>query len=308
MPRKSSRKTLLEISSQPELWIFSNLLVEDWIIDDDLKKPVFEKKVGIPISLPSGTAILKIESDGPKGQVISVAVVHGSEIQLFQLMEPSGFPEFQTTVLDYVKEIYPHNFDFYSYLRSFYSAKMREFGITDILGLDTDVKDLAEYGVKSRILQRFSDPIQGYEVPQYWRVNKNLLVLKPRKSIESSTIINLRKTICDRLAKHAVIEGLRCAIIALKHYASLLDKLTSETRINPPEEHRTLADGLYELGEFQNSAIFYSKCLSQSTFADENERDQILSALKDSIERLAPQDFLEYALFAAKVAKDHTDE
>ena len=308
MPRKSSRKTLLEISSQPELWIFSNLLVEDWIIDDDLKKPVFEKKVGIPISLPSGTAILKIESDGPKGQVISLAVVHGSEIQLFQLMEPSGFPEFQTTVLDYVKEIYPHNFDFYSYLRSFYSAKMREFGITDILGLDTDVKDLAEYGVKSRILQRFSDPIQGYEVPQYWRVNKNLLVLKPRKSIESSTIINLRKTICDRLAKHAVIEGLRCAIIALKHYASLLDKLTSETRINPPEEHRTLADGLYELGEFQNSAIFYSKCLSQSTFADENERDQILSALKDSIERLAPQDFLEYALFAAKVAKDHTDE
>lgn len=308
MPRKPSRKTLLEISSQPELWIFSNLLVEDWIIDEDLKKPVFKKQVSIPISLPSGTAILKIESDGPKGQVISVAVVHGSEIQLFQLMEPSGFPEFRTTVLDYIKKIYPQNFDFYSYLRSFYSAKMREFGITDILGLDTDVKDLAEYGVKSRILQRFSDPIQGYEVPQYWRVNKNLLVLKPRKSTEGSTIIGLRKTICDRLAKHAVIEGLRCAIIALKHYASLLDKLTSETRINPPEEHRTLADGLHELGEFQNSAIFYSKCLSQSTFADENERDQILSALKDSIERLAPQDFLEYALFAAKVARDHTDE
>ncbi|MHA2204053.1 MAG: hypothetical protein ACW991_10230, partial [Candidatus Hodarchaeales archaeon] len=251
MPRKRSRKTLLEISSQPELWIFSNLLVEDWVTSNDLKNPVFEKKVSIPISLPSGTAILKIESDGPKGQVISVAVVHGSEIQLFQLMEPSDF-------------------DFYSYLRSFYSAKMREFGITDVLGLDTNVKDLAEYGVKSRILQRFSDPIQGYEVPQYWLVNKKLVFLKPRKMTDSNTIIKLRTTICDRLAKHAVIEGLRCAIIALKHYASLLDKLTSETRINPPEEHRTLADGLYELGEFQNSAIFYSKCLSQSTFANEN--------------------------------------
>ncbi|MFX0123834.1 MAG: hypothetical protein ACFFAE_09370 [Candidatus Hodarchaeota archaeon] len=308
MPRKRSRKTLLEISSQPELWIFSNLLVEDWITSDDLKNPVFEKKVSIPISLPSGTAILKIESDGPKGQVISVAVVHGSEIQLFQLMEPSGFSKFQAIVLDYVKEIYPHNFDFYSYLRPFYSTKMREFGIIDILGLDTNVKDLAEYGVKSRILQRFSDPIQGYEVPQYWRVNKKLVTLKPRKITTRNTIVTLRKTICDRLAKHAVIEGLRCAIIALKHYASLLDKLTSEKRINPPEEHRTLADGLYELGEFQNSAIFYSKCLSQSTFVDENERDKILTALKDSIERLEPQDFLEYALFAAKVARDHGDE
>ncbi|UCG02633.1 MAG: hypothetical protein JSW11_01310 [Candidatus Heimdallarchaeota archaeon] len=308
MPRKRSRKTLLEISSQPELWIFSNLLIEDWVTKDDLKNPVFKKKVSIPISLPSGTAILKIESDGPKGQVISVAIVHSSDIQLFQLMEPLGFPKFQTRVLDYIKEIYPHNFDFYSYLRPFYSAKMREFGITDILGLDTDVKDLAEYGVKSRILQRFSDPIQGYEVPQYWRVNKKLVVFKPDKITERDLIITLRKTICDRLAKHAVIEGLRCAIIALKHYASLLDKLTSETRINPPEEHRTLADGLYELGEFQNSAIFYSKCLSQSTFADENERDQILTALKDSIERLEPQDFLEYALFAAKVAREHGDE
>lgn len=308
MPRKRSRKTLLEISSQPELWIFSNLLVEDWVTSDDLTNPVFEKTVSIPISLPSGTAILKIESDGSKGQVISVAVVHGSEIQLFQLVEPSGFSKFQTIVLNYVKEIYPHNFDFYSYLRPFYSAKMREFGITDILGLDTNIKDLAEYGVKSRILQRFSDPIQGYEVPQYWRVNKKLVVLKPRKILENNTIIKLRTTICDKLAKHAVIEGLRCAIIALKHYASLLDKLTSESRINPPEEHRTLADGLYELGEYQNSAIFYSKCLSQSTFTNENERDQILTALKDSIERLEPQDFLEYALFAAKVARDHSDE
>ncbi|MFX1504943.1 MAG: hypothetical protein ACFFDC_02405 [Promethearchaeota archaeon] len=308
MPKKRSRKTLLEISSQPELWIFSNLLVEDWITDDELRRPVFEKKVSIPISLPSGTAILKLESDGPKGQVISVAVVHGSEIQLFQLMEPSRFSEFQTEVIDYVKEIYPHNFDFYSYLRSFYSTKMRELGISDILGLDTNVKDLAEYGVKSRILQRFSDPIQGYEVPQYWRVNKKLVNLKPRKKTERNMIKNLRKIICDRLAKHAIIEGLRCAIIALKHYASLLDKLTSEVRINPPEEHRTLADGLFELGEFQNSAIFYSKCLSQSSFANEDERDQILTALKDSIEQLAPQDFLEYALFAAKVARDHSED
>ncbi|MHA2358612.1 MAG: hypothetical protein ACXABK_07590, partial [Candidatus Heimdallarchaeaceae archaeon] len=138
MPQKRSRKTLLEISSQPELWIFSNLLTEDWVTINDIKKSVFEKKVNIPISLPSGTAILKIESDGPKGQVISVAIVHGSEIQLFHLMKPSGFPEFQQAVLEYVKEIYPHNFDFYSYLRSFYSTKMREFGISDILGMDTN--------------------------------------------------------------------------------------------------------------------------------------------------------------------------
>ncbi len=95
--RKRSRKTLLEISSQPELWIFSNLLQEDWVTGEDLKKSVFEKKVTIPISLLSGTAIFKIESDGPKGQVISVSIVHGSEIKLFQLTEPSCFPEFQKT-------------------------------------------------------------------------------------------------------------------------------------------------------------------------------------------------------------------
>lgn len=308
MPRKRSRKTLLEISSQPELWIFSNLLAEDWVTSDDLKKPVFDKEVGIPISLPSGTTILKIESNGPQGQVISVSIVHGSEIQLFQLIEPSAFSKFQEIVLEYLKEIYPHNFDFYSYLRPFYSSKMREFGITEILGLDTNVKDLAEYGVKSRILQHFSDPIQGYEVPQYWRVNQRLVSIVSSKSKERDLILKLRVRICDRLAKHAVIEGLRCAIIALKHYADLLDGLTSETRINPPEEHQTLADGLYELGEFQNSAIFYSKCLSHSTFANEDERDQILTALKDSIERLEPQDFLEYALFAAKIARNHSEE
>ncbi|MFX0014234.1 MAG: hypothetical protein ACFFB2_07065 [Promethearchaeota archaeon] len=308
MPRKRSRKTLLEISSQPELWIFSNLLAEDWVTSKDLEKPFFAKKVDIPISLPSGTAILKIESDGPKGQVISVAVVHNAEIQLFLLIEPSSFSKFQQVVLEYIKEIYPHNFDFYSYLRSFYSIKMREFGITETLGFDTDVKDLAEYGVKSRILQRFSDPIQGYEVPQYWRVNKKLSILKPRDSIQNKTIKKLRTITCDRLAKHAVIEGLRCVILALKHYSALLDKLTSEKRIDPTEEQKILADGLYEIGEFQNSAIFYSKCLSQPTFVNENERDQILSALKNSIERLEPQDFLEYALFAAKIAKNHSEE
>ncbi len=308
MPRKRSRKTLLEISSQPELWIFSNLLTEDWVTNNDIQKSVFEKKVSIPISLPSGTAILKIESDGPKGQVISVAIVHGAEIQLFHLMEPLGFPEFQQIVLEYIKEIYPHNFDFYSYLRSFYSSKMREFGIIDVLGMDTNVKDLAEYGVKSRILQRFSDPIQGYEVPQYWRVNKKLVVHKPRNLKESKMIKNLRTMICDRLTKHAVIEGLRCAVIALKHYASLLDELTSETRVNPPEEHKTLADGLYELVEYQNSAIFYSKCLSQPAFSNEEERDQILTTLRASIEQLEPQDFLEYALFAAKTARNYSEE
>lgn len=308
MSRKRTRKTLLEISSQPELWIFSNLLVEDWVTSIDLEKPVFEKKVNIPISLPSGTAIFKIESDGPKGQVISVAIVHGSEIQLFQLTELSHFPEFRKIVLKYVSEIYPNNFDFYSYLRSFYTPKMREFGISDTLGPDVNVKDLAEYGVKSRILQRFSDPIQGYEVPQYWRANQRLVTIASSKTQKHELITRLRIKICDHLAKHAVIEGLRCAVIALKHYADLLDGLTSETRINPPEEHQSLADGLYELGEFQNAAIFYSKCLSQSTFANEKDRDLILSSLKDSIERLEPQDFLEYALFAAKIARIHGEE
>lgn len=308
MTRKRTRKTLLEISSQPELWIFSNLLAENWVTTADLKKTVFEKKVSIPISLPSGTAILKIESDGPKGQIISVAFVHGSEIQLFQLMQLSNFLEFQQMVLDYIKEIYPDYFDYYSYLRPFYSGKIREFGITEVLGVDTNVKDLAEYGVKSRILQRFSDPIQGYEVPQYWRVNQRLVSIVSSKPREQELITSLRVRICDRLSKHAVIEGLRCAIIALKHYADLLDGLTSEKQINPPEEHQTLADGLYELGEFQDSAIFYSKCLSQSTFANEKERDRILTALKDSIEQLEPQDFLEYALFAAKIARNHSEE
>jgi hypothetical protein len=308
LSRKRSRKTLLEISSQPELWIFSNLLQEDWISGEDLKKSVFEKKVTIPISLPSGTAIFKIESDGLKGQVISVSIVHGSEIKLFQLTEPSFFPEFRQIVLKFVNEIYLNNFDFYSYLRSFYTPKMREFGITAALGLETNVKDLADYGVKSRILQRFSDPIQGYEVPQFWRVNQRLVSIISSNPRERELITDLRIKICDRLAKHAVIEGLRCAIIALKHYADLLDGLTSETQVNPPEEHQTLADGLYELGEFQNSAIFYSKCLSQSTFTNEDERDQILTALKDSIERLEPQDFLEYALFAAKIARNHGEE
>lgn len=308
MSRKRTRKTLLEISSQPELWIFSNLLVEDWVTSIDLEKPVFEKKVTIPISLPSGTAIFKIESDGPRGKVISVAIVHGSEIQLFQLTELSHFPEFRKIVLKYVNEIYPNNFDFYSYLRSFYTPKMREFGISDTLGPDVSVKDLAEYGVKSRILQRFSDPIQGYEVPQYWRANQRLVSITSLNNQNREIITKLRIKICDHLAKHAVIEGLRCAVIALKHYADLLDGLTSETRINPPEEHQTLADGLYELGEFQNAAIFYSKCLSQSTFTDEKNRDLILSSLKDSIERLEPQDFLEYALFAAKIARNHGEE
>ncbi|MFX0211682.1 MAG: hypothetical protein ACFFDT_37240 [Candidatus Hodarchaeota archaeon] len=308
MPRKRSRKTLLEISSQPELWIFSNLLAEDWITHDDLNKPVFEKTVSIPISLPSGTAILKLESDGLQGQVISVAVVHGSEIQLFQLMDPFSFSKFQQTALEYIKKIYSNNFDFYSYLKSFYSAKMREFGITEVLGLETNVKDLAEYGVKSRILQRFSDPIQGYEVPQYWRVIQRLTEITPKNEHEHRLILNLRTKVCDSLSKHAIIEGLRCAIIALKHYADLLDRLASETRINPSEEYQSLADGLYELGNFQDSAVFFSKCLSQKDLLDKTEQDRILTALKESIEQLEPQDFLEYALFAAKIARNHTEE
>ncbi|MHA1968385.1 MAG: hypothetical protein ACW964_11340, partial [Candidatus Hodarchaeales archaeon] len=256
MPRKRSRKTLLEISNQPELWIFSNLLIDEWVAISDLSEPFYEKRVTIPISLPQGTAIFKLETDGTQGQVISVSIAHNSEIQLFQLINPDNFNEFRQKVLEYVKKIYPDNFDYYSYLKSFYTPKMRDFGLTDILGIETDIKDLADHGVKSRMLQRFPDPIQGYEVPEHWQVNKNLGSIVPKNQKQQRTIIELRRKICDRLAKHAVIEGLRCAIIALMHYASLLDELTSDTRINSLEEHQTIADGLYELGEYQNAAIF----------------------------------------------------
>ncbi|UCE13073.1 MAG: hypothetical protein JSV04_12885 [Candidatus Heimdallarchaeota archaeon] len=307
MPRKRKRKTLLEISRQPELWIFSNLLAEDWVTKNDLKKAVFEKQVNLPISLPSGTCIFKIESDGPQGIVISVSIAFGSEIKLFQLIEPSCFPEFRENVLEFVTQIYPDNFDFYSYLHSYYAPKMREFGFSDALGLDVSVKDLAEYGVKSRILQWFSDPIQGYEVPQYWRLNQRLAALSPKNAQERELIPTLRIKVCDSLAKHAIIEGLRCAIIALKHYASLLDELTSETRINFFSEYQTLADTLYKIGDFQNAAIFYSKCLSQSVSINEDDQDRILNALKDSIDNFKPQDFLEYALFAAEIARRHEE-
>ncbi len=307
MTRKRSRRTLLEISNQPELWIFSNLFIEDWVGKEDLEKTVFEKRVNIPISLPQGTAIFKIESDGPDGDVISVSIVHGSEIQLFQLLEPLKYKLFQKSVLNYVKEIYPENFDYYSYLRSFYQSKLRDFGINEIIGEESEIKDLAEHGIKSRILQRFPDPVSGFEIPQYWRVNRNLVQLQKKAPKQKELISELRERICDRLAKHATIEGLRCAIIALKHYASLLDDLTAETRINYMQEYQSLADGLYQLGEFQDSAIFYSKCLSQSISRDEKEQTRILTALKDSIDQLEPSEFLEYALFAAQIVRSHDD-
>ncbi|MHA2226101.1 MAG: hypothetical protein ACXAC8_12900 [Candidatus Hodarchaeales archaeon] len=308
MSRKRSRKTLLEISNQPELWIFSNLLAEDWITRKDIKESVFEKKVTVPISLPSGTAIFKLESDGLQGKIISISIAYGSEIHLFQLTDPSDFSKFQEKVLQFVKVIYENNFDFYSYLRSFYAPKMREFGISDILGLGADIKDLANYGVKSRILQHFPDPIKGHEVPQYWHVNQRLVSISSNKTQNLELISSLRLKICDHLAKHAVIEGLRCSIIALKHYADLLDRLSSESQINSSEEHQTLAEGLYELKDFQNAAIFYSKCLSESSSTSEKDRDSLLTALKDCIQQLEPQDFLEYALFAAKIARGHDDD
>jgi hypothetical protein len=182
---------------------------------------------------------------------------------------------------------------------------MREFGILDILGDETQVKDLADYGVKSRVLQRISDPIQGYEVPQYWRANKRLEGRKSSQQASKILIHKLRSTICDRLAKHAVIEGLRCAIIALKHYADLLDSMTSETKIIHSDEYLYLANGLYELGEYQDSALFYSKCISQTNYENQTDpvSNDILASLKSSIEHLEPQEFLEYALFAAKVAR-----
>ncbi|MFX0152150.1 MAG: hypothetical protein ACFFAJ_15290 [Candidatus Hodarchaeota archaeon] len=308
MSRKRSRKTLLEISNQPELWIFSNLLAEEWVTNNDLKQPVFEKQVNMPISLPSGTCIFKIESDGPRGIIISISIIYGSEIHLFQIMDPAHFSDFRQSVLNYVKEIYHDNFDFYSYSKSYYINKMKEFGITSILGRNVTIKDLSDYGVKSRILQRISDPIQGYEVPQFFRINQRLASLTPKNPREQDLISNLRTKVCDSLAKHAVIEGLRCAVIALKHYADLLDSLTSETRINFLEEYQYLADGLYKLKDYQNAALFYSKYLSQASLTDESDQDPILTALRESIDQLEPQEFLEYALFAAKIARAHHEE
>jgi len=303
--RKSRRKNLLEISDQPELWIFSNLLAEKWITEEDFKNSVYQRQVTMPISLPSGTAIFKIESDGTQGEIISVTIAHLSEIHLFQLIAPLSKDEFQQAVLNHIKNIYSETFDFYSYLRPFYLPKLRDFGVFEILGDETQVKDLADYGVKSRILQRISDPIQGYEVPQYWRANKRLVSRKTSEHANKDLICKLRSTICDRLAKHAVIEGLRCAIIALKHYADLLDSMTSEKKIAYTDEYLSLANGLFELGEYQDSAVFYSKCISQANYENKTDSvsNDILTSLKSSIEHLEPQEFLEYALFAAKVAR-----
>ncbi|MHA1206630.1 MAG: hypothetical protein ACTSSO_03555 [Candidatus Hodarchaeales archaeon] len=305
MGRKSRRKNLLEISDQPELWIFSNLLAEKWITEEDFKNSVYQRQVTMPISLPSGTAIFKIESDGTQGEIISVTIAHLSEIHLFQLIAPLRKDEFQQAVLNHIKNIYSETFDFYSYLRPFYLPKLRDFGVFEILGDETQVKDLADYGVKSRILQRISDPIQGYEVPQYWRANKRLVSRKTSEHANKDLICKLRSTICDRLAKHAVIEGLRCAIIALKHYADLLDSMTSEKKIAYTDEYLSLANGLFELGEYQDSAVFYSKCISQANYENKTDSvsNDILTSLKSSIEHLEPQEFLEYALFAAKVAR-----
>jgi len=308
LSRKRSRKTLLEISKQPELWIFSNLLAETWIDPKSLNAPFFQKEVNMPISLPTGTCIFKVETDGSEGQVISIVVVNRAEICLFQLMDPYERDLFTKEILNYLRKIYPDNFDYYSYSRKYYNPKMRELGVYSILGYETEIKDLAEYGVKSRILQHISDPIQGYEVPQYWRINERLASLKSKDQNRQALINDLRSKICDRLAKHAVIEGLRCAILVLKHYADLLDSLTSEIKIDQEKEARFLADGLYKLEEYQNSAIFYSKCLSKSSLSDREDNDQILTALKDSIDKMKPQEFLEYALFAAKVARSYEKE
>jgi hypothetical protein len=272
LSQRTRRKNLLEISSQPELWIFSNLLAEKWITIADLKNSIYERQVTMPIALPSGTAIFKIESDGTKGEIISVTIANSSKIHLIQLISPSDFTTFKKTVLDTVQKVYDDSFN--------------------------------------RILQRISDPIQGYEVPQYWRVNNKLEELSQGNKGNKKVIISLRLAICDRLAKHAVIEMLRCSIIALKHYADLLDKMTSEMKIKYSEEYLEIADGLYKIGEFQDSAVFYSKCLSQTSYESKNEqsRTDILAALKSSIEHLEPQEFLEYALFAAKVARGQDDE
>ncbi len=308
MPQRTRRKNLLEISNQPELWIFSNLLAEKWINENNLEEPVFERRVTMPFSLPSGSAIFKIESEGTQGDVISFSIAHSSEIYLIQLLDPAQFLKFKQTVLSAVETIYNENFNFFSYLKPYFLPKLREFGVMEVLG-DTPIQDLADYGVKSRILQRISDPVQGYEVPQYWRVNRNLEALQNKELRNENRIFSLRSAICDRLAKHAVIESLRCAVITLKRYADLLDSMTSESKIEYSDEYLELADGLYQLGEFQDSAVFYSKCLSHSNFEHKEEevRNKILAALKSSIEQLEPQEFLEYAIFAARVARGHEE-
>jgi hypothetical protein len=123
--QKRTRKTLFELANQPELWIFSNVLSEPWVNVTDLSNPTFEKTVAIPIGLPSGTCIFKLESDGPLGQIISLSIVHGSEVRLFHLTNHSRFEQFRQRVLQYVTDIFPDYFDFYSYMRSYYIPKFR---------------------------------------------------------------------------------------------------------------------------------------------------------------------------------------
>jgi hypothetical protein len=290
------------LANQPELWIFSNVLAETWVDEPDLAAPVFEKTVTIPVSLPSGMCVLKMESDGIEGQIISMTVAHGSEIHLFHLINQNHFTEFKERVLQYITDIFPDNFDYYSYMRSYYNRKFREFGLTEILGADTDVKDLSEYGTKSRILQRFSDPIEGYEVPQYWRVLDKLGNRSSNQTPkQTELVVSLQLRTCDFLAKHAVIDALRCVIIALKHYADLLNELQSETKRDNWIDHQAIAEGLYNLGEFQDAALFYSKVLA---FAKQGlDQEQLLKALKVSIDQLGSREFLEYALMAAKIAR-----
>ncbi|MFW9777332.1 MAG: hypothetical protein ACFFE8_00680 [Candidatus Heimdallarchaeota archaeon] len=305
MSHKRTRKTLFELANQPELWIFSNVLAEPWVKVSDLTVSTFEKTVEIPITLPSGTCIFKLESDGPLGQIISMCVAHGSEICLFHLTNNTRFEQFKRRVLEYITNIIPNYLEFYSYMGSYYNPKFRDIGLADILGPNMDVKDLAEFGTKSRILQRVSDPIEGYEIPQYWRVLDTLgTSMSDRPSEQKRLVMSLQVKACDILAKHAVIDTLRCAIIALKHYADLLDELQSESKRDPWSDHHAIAEGLFKLGNFQDAAVFYSKCLSQPSFDKQDQRqEQILKALKASIDQLGSREFLEYALMAAKIAR-----
>jgi hypothetical protein len=164
---------------------------------------------------------------------------------------------------------------------------------------------LAEFGTKSRILQQISDPIEGYEVPQYWRVLDTLgTSVSGHSSGQNELVTSLQVKACDILAKHAAIDAIRCAIIALKHYTVLLDELQSEAKRDPWTDHRAMAEGLFKLGNFQDAAIFYSKCLSHPSFnKQDNQQEQILKSLKASIDQLGSREFLEYALLAAKIAR-----
>lgn len=305
------RKHLLEISEQPELWIFSNILTQKWFEDEDvLKDPIFYKKISTPIALPQGFALFKIETDGIEGKIISLSIGFESNIHLFLLTDPKKYDIFKEKCLEFIKnDIIPETFTYFSYLKSFYIKKLREFGLFSILQPTDTIKDLADYGVKSRILQRISDPIEGYEVPQFWNVNCKLSSIEKKEldSKEKGVLNKIRIKIIENLGKHAVIECTRLNILFYKHYSELLNNLTSESRLDYSLEYSNMAKSLLTIGDFQNAALFFSKALSDKNLSDSTS-EKLMESLNLCVDRLKPHEIIEYALFASKIAKSYNKE